>query len=289
MNVALVTYLEQPALADSDELLVEPLKKQGITAVAAPWNDTTIDWKQFNLVILRSCWEYHRQLDTFLSWINNLEKNKVKMLNSPRIIRWNVNKKYLFDLQKKGVNIIPSVLVEKENISKLNSLIPIEWSSLIIKPTVGASGFEIMKIERSELQNSLSRIESQISQNEFIVQPLIKEISSGEYSFIYIKDILGHVMLKTPAIGDFRTNYKFGGHDRVVYPKPVICRQVEDIIKKIDLPFLYARIDGIVVGGQFLLIELELIEPYLFMCEYPPTAKLFAQEISATLHRMAQV
>ena len=279
MNVALVTYSEQPDLSDSDVLLVEPLSKLHIKAKGVPWDDNTIDWKQFDLVVLRSCWNYHYNIEKFLSWLEKLEKNNVKVLNSPSIVKWNLNKKYLLDLQKKQIPIIPTIIVDKQNISNIDSLVPNSWSSTVIKPTIGASAFEIMRMERNKLKESITEINTKISGNEFIVQPLMKEISQGEYSFIYIGNILGHVILKIPMSGDYRTNYKYGGKEILVQPTQELVKQVGDIMQKVNLPTLYTRVDGIVVDGIFSVMELELIEPYLFLKEHPSTAELFAKHI----------
>jgi len=202
------------------------------------------------------------------------------MFNPPSVVRWNCNKKYLLDLQKKGVPIVPTVIINKTDLPRIRSLVPNNWSTLIVKPTVGASGFGVIKIE--EKDSSSKDIES-LSFNEVLVQPLIKEIENGEYSFIYIGKNLSHVVLKIPASGDYRTNYKHGGKEELVRPDKGIAKQVENIIEKVNLPFLYARVDGVIVRRQFLLMELELIEPYLFMCQHPPSANLFAKQIASLL------
>lgn len=108
-HVGLVTSRETPRLSASDQLLVEPFRKLGYAAEAVAW-DTNSHWDKFTAFILRSCWNYPDQYQTFLDWLKQIEILGVPMFNTPDIVRWNIHKSYLFDLAKKRIPIIPTVI-----------------------------------------------------------------------------------------------------------------------------------------------------------------------------------
>src|SRR4030042_2037048 len=101
-TVGLITYCQSPELTPSDQLLVEPLKKLGFNPVAVPWDDENVNWSAFDVLIFRSCWNYHLQYKKFIEWLNHLEKLHIPVWNPIPIIKWNSNKIYLKDLEYKG-------------------------------------------------------------------------------------------------------------------------------------------------------------------------------------------
>src|SRR5436190_22616236 len=113
-SIALITYKELPTLTESDRLLIKPLEENGFQPHVVCW-DEKIDWKQFDSVILRSCWDYHTRVDEFLIWLNMLEQQEIPVWNPIDIVRWNYKKTYLKELEDKGITIIPTVCLEKDS------------------------------------------------------------------------------------------------------------------------------------------------------------------------------
>lgn len=109
-RVGLVTCRQLPRLSVSDQLLVEPLEREGFIAEGAAWDNPHIKWEQFDVLVLRSCWNYPGHYQKFLDWLKQIEILGVPMVNSSDIIRWNIHKSYLFDLAKRGIPIIPTVI-----------------------------------------------------------------------------------------------------------------------------------------------------------------------------------
>lgn len=260
-KVALVTYSRQPELFDGDNLLPQAFAYHGYMAEAVPW-DIKVNWQSYDLVILRSCWNYHTKITQFLNWINELESLGINLLNPRNVIIWNMNKKYLLDLEKKGVNIVPTV----DNIHQ----VPKSWKEIIIKPFYGASSYKIRKIKREELQN--------YQLENTLIQPFLEEISRGEISFIFINKKFSHAVNKIPKKQEFRSQREFGGLEISITPPDTLILEAQSILKKIPSPLLYARIDGIILEGHFFLMELEVIEPYLFFEKKEKSAELFAAE-----------
>jgi len=242
-HVALVTCTTYPQLSESDEFLVDPLKKEGFISHAVPWDRKGVDWSLFDGIALRSCWNYPAKYKQFLTWLAALDSTIV--WNPVNILRWNIQKTYLFELEKKGISIIPT------------------FRELITKPVVGNSARGVSKSPQTE---------------GFLWQEFAPEVASkGEYSFVFIGGKLMHTVLKIPKKGDFRANVQVGATEKLINPSKALAQQAENVLDAVDANLLYARVDGINRNGTFLLMELELIEPHLFFDMNPKAAETFAK------------
>lgn len=268
-TVVLVTYGKQPELLEGDKLLVEPFKKHGFKAFAIPWDKKDVAWEDFDLVILRSTWDYHLRTKEFLNWLDYLESRKVRLWNPVSIIRWNMNKKYLLDLEKVGVPIIPTFILNKETINNAKEIILSKgWKEIVVKPVYGASAYKIVKVKAQELDT--------LQGDDVIIQPFMKEVNlEGEYSFIFFNKQYSHTVLKISKKNEFRSQREFGGKELKIEPNQKLISQAERILNKLNSLLLYARIDGLVIDGQLKLMELELIEPYLFFEKDKKSAEKF--------------
>lgn len=278
-SIALVTYKKSPNLSESDILLVEPFKKIGFSITSAPWDDKKIMWDKFEYVILRSCWDYHERIDEFYEWLDKLERLRVKVWNPLPSIRWNSNKKYLLDLEKKDIPIVPTTIINKNSTLTVESLFStVNTHEIVIKPTVGASAYEIFRVKDTAINVGQEKIDRLLSKSDIIVQPLMKEvINQGEYSFMFFNKKFSHTMLRSPKKGDFRTNYHEGGIETKAQPSDNLIAQATHIVSGIDSPLLYARVDAIDCNGKLTLMELELIEPHLFFDQDSKSPDLFVR------------
>jgi glutathione synthase/RimK-type ligase-like ATP-grasp enzyme len=284
-KIALLTCSKFPKLTRDDSLLVKPLQNAGFEPVAAAWDDKKVDWSRFEIVIMRSGWNYHLKYPQFLEWLDLLEKLKIEVWNPIETLRWNSNKKYLRDLADKRVTIIPSVWIEKGEIVDLENISREKgWSEFIIKPTVGASAYEIFRADKNNFSKVQPQIDKMLSKSDVMIQPVMREVlEEGEYSIVAIGGKYSHTVLKRPKKGDFRSNWDFGATQEKVAPDQILIDQALNILKKVDSPTLYARIDGINQNGKFILMELELIEPELFFGYEPESAEAFAQSLKDRL------
>lgn len=278
-NLALVTYNQLPELNYSDRLLSDPFKKYGFATEIIPWDKKNVRWKDFDLVIIRSCWDYHHRIPEFLDWLNRMEILKGHIWNPVNIIRWNLNKKYLIELEKKNVPIIPTLFIDKKNVKNIRNLLnEKDWRKIIIKPAVGASSYLITKIKAGELSSESPEIKSVLKQSEAIIQPFMEEITTeGEYSFIFINKKFSHAIHKIPKKHEFRTQPEFGAKEVLYKPEQCLIIQTQKILGEVDSPLLYARVDGLIIDNQFYLMELELIEPYLYFEKAENSAENFAE------------
>lgn len=279
-SVALVTYKGSPELCESDQLLVAPLEEEGFQAHAIAWDDR-VDWTQFDSIILRSCWDYHTRITEFLDWLRMLKREKVTVWNPIDVVLWNYRKTYLKELAEKGIATISTVWLEKNSSHSLSHiLIERGWKKAVVKPTVGASAYEIFLVTLVDAGASQKKLDRLLDISGVMVQPLIKEVQTeGEFSVVFIGGEYSHTVLKKALANEFRSNYEYRAVEQLVEPSQEVLDQATKIYRTVEAPLLYARIDGIVVNNIFTLMELELIEPYLFFDLFPQGAERFAQAL----------
>jgi hypothetical protein len=274
-KAALVTCNEQEYLIEGERALLECFKGYNINAIEVPWNKSNIDWNDFDVVVLRQCWNYHKNLSEFTEWINKLKKDRVNLWNQQDTILWNLNKKYLFDLEQRGVRIIPSSLVTSMDLVAIKKIADKNgWNKVVVKPTVGAASFKtyLIDVVRGKTSPEVNYKHELSTAVEYIIQPFLPEVvAHGEYSFIFFDKQFSHSVIKKPRYGDFRTQTEFGGQERIIIPDSNLISQARDTVFSIKDDLSYARVDCIDLNGELYLMELELIEPYLFF-EYSEQA-----------------
>jgi len=283
-TVALVTYKKEPDLVYGDDLLAADLKLLGIKVAVCPWDDTDINWRQFDAVVLRSCWDYHSRAAEFTRWLNSSKSQKVNLLNTYDLVFWSLHKSYLLDLEAKGVNIVPTVYLKQGSSVDSSTFKEKSWDQVVIKPAIGASGYRLFSGSVND-PKVLEKLEKLATNQDTLVQPLMPEVRQvGEYSSIFFNNTRSHTVLKKPKEGDFRSNYEHGATATVVEPSADVLNELEQILKQVTPMPLYARVDYLISAGRPVLMELELVEPNLYMDLFPQAAKTFAKQISLKLN-----
>jgi len=284
-KIALATSRKFGVLTDDDQLLIEPLKRQDIQAKPAVWSDSAVGWLECDAVIIRSCWDYHLCLPEFFAWIAALEAAGVRLLNSPETIRWNANKTYLRDLERRGIPIVPTFWPEKR-VNLTEVLRTRGWEHAVVKPRVSATAHRTMLISAEDAEQGQALLDDLLAGPGVMVQRFMDTIQTeGEWSLIFFAGKFSHAVIKTPKAGDFRVQHDFGGAERRAEPSCEILESAKKAIKVLDSVPLYARVDGVESDGQFLLMELELIEPALFLGMSPEAPGCFARAILQSLRR----
>jgi glutathione synthase/RimK-type ligase-like ATP-grasp enzyme len=266
-RIALATYERAPDLAPDDRGLVPALAALGVRAEAVPWSRADADWAAYDAVILRSTWDYHLHLDEFRAWLDRLQSLGVSVMNSPSLVRWNSDKRYLLDLARKGVATIPTMVVDTGDVDDVAQVAMAEgWARIVVKPAVSASGFETYAVDVPFDETARASVQKAMAVGDLLVQPFAVEVpSDGEYSFMFIDGEFSHAAIKRAGRGEFRVQTEHGGSVSPVAVDPALVRQAAHVLTAVTEKPLYARVDGISRGGAFLLMELELIEPNLFL------------------------
>lgn len=250
MLIALVTCARLPRLTEDDQLLAAALRDGGAEPRAAVWDDADVDWASFDAVILRSTWDYHLRIDEFLAWLDRLDGCGARVWNPVPVVRWNTNKGYLRDLD---VPRVPTAFVSRGGDTG-TAMREHGWRRAVVKPAVSATAFETHVVEHGE-----------IARRDVLVQPFIEEvIREGEWSLLFFGGEYSHAVLKRAKPGDFRVQNDFGGTSEVLDPGADVIAQASRMLANVPST-LYARVDGVVIDGVFTLMELELIEPGLYL------------------------
>ena len=279
-RVALVTSREHPDLPDDDRPLVAELGRLGIAASPRIWDDPVL-WREFDALVIRSTWDYHLRVREFRRWIDARDAEGATLWNPAPLLAWNTHKFYLRELEEKGIPIAPTRFLSAGSDARLAEILDAEgWDRAVIKPAVSATAHRTHLVDRREGR----RLGALLADGDTLVQRYLGEIEGqGEWSLVYIDGSFSHAVRKIPAAGDFRVQTEFGGRAEPVRPDPALVRQADRVIAAIDSPWLYARVDGVESEGRLLLLELELVEPSLFLSAAPDAARRFAAAIARAL------
>ncbi|KAB1231873.1 ATP-grasp domain-containing protein [Chryseobacterium viscerum] len=270
MKITIVGYKKEERLSqgvanDEDTELINFLIHKGLDVVPTIWNDRNVDWSSFNVVIIKSPWDYHNHLNEFVNWLDNLEKIGVKVLNPVEIIQWNSDKHYLKDLAEKQLPVIPAEYIEKGSGFDNRFFAYFNTDKLVVKPCVSAGAQNTITVNKDNFNERSVEIETLLKEQDYMVQPFVDDIKNGEWSFLFFNGKYSHCSLKTPKKGDFRVQHYHGGSISYPTPDPLYIEQAGSYLKSLPQATLYARVDGVVINNSFQLMELELIEPYLFL------------------------
>lgn len=267
-----------------DELAIEPLNRLGWDVETISWRDRNVDWNRYDSVVLRTTWDYQHDPVEFLKVLLVIEASSARLENSLSIIEWNLDKSYLGDLEQKGIAIVPTLWSENGfTETEFDAwLAAFETDRLIVKPTVSATAQDTFPMGEFD-----ERIAAVFDGRSFMVQPFVPAVvSEGEYSLFYFNGLYSHTILKTPKHGDFRVQEEHGGIITAVEPDTGMLRTAGRIASKIEPSPLYARIDLVRHGAEWLLMELELIEPALYFRMDPRSPILFAREFDRRMNEL---
>lgn len=272
--VALATYHTTP---EGDSMLVEPLRHLGIEAHLTRWNDPSVDWSVFDMVVVRGCWDYHLQPEAFRAWIGHLTKLEVPLWNPPQVLHWNMDKRYLRDLAEAGVTVIPTVWIDQGQPADLRAIMVEQgWQRAIIKPCIGASAYRTWPT-LGEHQSQLDEI---LQSSAAMVQEFMESIFEGEWSLVFFWGEYSHAMLKERHSVTGGVQH---GENIPQSPSGDLIDQAAQVLhiaeELLGTHTLYARVDGIWHEGRLILMELELIEPELYTDD-PTYAERMARVIA---------
>jgi glutathione synthase/RimK-type ligase-like ATP-grasp enzyme len=287
--VSRIAYLSMDSLADFecyDELTVEPLARLGHRVDEVSWR-TPAPWDDYDAVIIRSCWDYQKDADAFLACLEAIERSSATLLNPLAIVRWNINKRYLLDLEQRGVAIVPTHFRAGVDAAALQAAYRDHGTDeLIVKPAVSAGADDTFRVQRGDEAAFVAAHSARFAQRECLLQPFLPAIiTEGEYSLFYFAGVLSHCILKTPRSEDFRVQEEHGGQLQLIAaPEPELLNAGERTLAAIAGELLYARLDYVREGDRFLLMEAELIEPSLYFNLDAGSAERFALSVDSWLY-----
>lgn len=280
-RLALITWSGLPQGAESERLMLPFLEAAGLDTQIVDWRNPDVDGSKFDLVVLRSCWDYHLLGAEFTEWLSCTAR-EVAILNDPETVLWNLNKFYLKEMSAMGIEIAPTVFVNGSGPIALSAWREIRnWKKSVVKPAVSASAHKTWLFDSVAIPDE-DELKGKMEGEAFLIQQFIPEIETqGEISFMYIDGVYSHAVLKWPAAGDFRVQKEHGGSVEILLPSSALLEQANQIAMTVSQvrESLYCRIDAVARNGKLVLMELELIEPELFLGLAEGAAERFARAI----------
>lgn len=256
MRLAIVTCDPLPEPDVDEASTVEALKRAGIEVEVVPWQAET-DWARFEVSLLRSCWDYPWKEAAFRAWLDTAE-TQTRIWNPPSVVRWNLDKRYLLDLESMGVPVVETWIGRDLEV--------VEWERFVVKPTVSCGSFLTRVFLRGEREEAKCFVEELSKTHEPMFQPFLRSVETeGECSVVWIDGAITHAIRKKP---------RFSGDEEAVSGAIQPTQEEADLalraIQAAPGPLLYARADLMRDNaGKLCVSELELIEPSLFFLQEP--------------------
>jgi glutathione synthase/RimK-type ligase-like ATP-grasp enzyme len=276
---------DRRADADLFDIQLDVLRKgfaaEGLTIEPVRWVWPGVDWKRFGAVMVNCAWDYQDRHEDFLATLDRIAGLGVPVFNSPEVVRWNIRKTYLRDFEARGVPIIPTIWPEHpvaDDIRK--AFAEFGTQDVILKRQVGGGA-------RAQVRYTPANTPANgpIMDRPGMIQPFIPSIASeGEYSFLFVDGEFSHALVKRAKQGDYRIQEAYGGSSQRIDPTREDERQARTVLEALDEPQLYARVDMVRgADGRLLLMELEVIEPYLYPVDGPGIGAMVAKALRRRL------
>ena len=278
-RIALASCAAFPTAAGGETMLADALVARGAAASWVVWNDPAADWSAFDLVVLRATWDYPDHIDEFQAWVRSAAV-ATRLINPPNLVLGNLHKGYLADL---GELAVPTVVVPAGMTVDLGRL---RWPRVVVKPAVGVGGYgAVVATTQDDLDKMTLAPGAGV---DAIVQPYLGEVErQGETSIVCIGGEPTHAVRKVPAEGEFRIHEHWGGTAASVRPGADELAVARGVLATLRSVPVYARVDLVSDGERPRVVELELVEPYLWFEHAPGAAERLAGMLVARAARVA--
>ncbi|GAB3084632.1 ATP-grasp domain-containing protein [Pedococcus soli] len=261
-RIALCTWSD-PAYVDPEPREAAALlRARGHRADVVVWHEE-VDWSSYDLVVIRSTWDYFDRLQEFLAWVDRVDVES-RIINPPNVIRWNVHKGYLAELGAAGVPVLPMLVLPQGAVDVAARIGATGWDRVVVKPAVDG-GARQAALGEAGSEALVAHAERIAGVGDVVVQPYAPGIEQGEVSLFLFDGEVSHAVRKVPASGDYRVQAHHGGSE-----EPHVVTEAELATARAALALapggvVYARVDLVEHEGVPTVMELELIEPDLFL------------------------
>jgi len=272
---------------DSD-LSFAPMQALGWTIDMVPWRSAGVDWNVYDAVYICTPWDYPDDSDLFLTLLETIDSSSAVLVNDISLVRWTIPKTYLRDLESRGAAIVPSLWHDQFDAEMLPQFFDAHQTDrIIIKPLVSTNANNTFLLDRSAPADLVEAIASAFSARPYLVQPFIENVQiEGEYSLFFFSGEFSHAILKSPKDGDFRVQEERGARIVAAEPERALLETATDLLQLVNPMPVYARCDFLRgPNGRFLLMELEVIEPSLYLRMASAAPMRFARAFDAYVAR----
>jgi glutathione synthase/RimK-type ligase-like ATP-grasp enzyme len=274
LRIATCRPLPEPDV--DEDLLLAALAERGVAARMAAWNDPDENWDAPIPTLLRSTWDYIHALPDFEAWIARAAA-AAPLWNPPQVLRGNLHKRYLLELAARGVPVVPTELVAQGAGGTLAGRLAARgWLDVVVKPAVGAGSFETHRLADGASGAGEALLARLAATRDVLIQPYQSSVEAhGERALVWIAGTFTHAVRKSPRFAD--------GVEQVSAALPVSAAERavgEAALAPLAAQLLYARVDVAPdAAGQPQVMELELVEPSLFLLQSPPALARLADAI----------
>jgi glutathione synthase/RimK-type ligase-like ATP-grasp enzyme len=281
VDVVLATGQVMPhGPAVENELLVDALRDRGVSAVVEPWGSPAA--ADARLVVVRTTWDYTDHVVDFLAWVHTTAATTL-VVNPAEVVVWNHHKSYLLDLAYAAVPVLPTALVAQGSpAADQRAVLDEHASEVVIKPAVGVGANGALRVDPND-PAAIAHLSSITASGDALIQPFEPSVTRGEVSLIYFGGSYSHAVRKVPAAGDFRVHVFYGGMVEPHEPSVAELSVAASAIAAVSHDLAYARVDLVETERGPVLMELELIEPQLFLDQPGEAAARFADHLTAKL------
>jgi glutathione synthase/RimK-type ligase-like ATP-grasp enzyme len=284
--MATIAFVTSAALRDLyvDDLSAKAaLEDRGHTVVPTVWNDPTAAWERFDLVVLRSPWDWYEQGERFRTWLAELAQRGVRVENRGAA-RW-LEKTYLKGAEARGARIVPTEWVPAGDPRTLAEIVQARgFARAVVKPTLSANAHRTILFSANDAAAHEPHFRAIVAHGGAMVQPFFDEVRDpGEWALVFFDGRFSHALRKIAKPGDFRVQTDHGG--TVAFepapPKELVAQALTalDAVRDGEPWPLYARVDGVVRDELLYVMELELVEPELFFRAQPEAPARFADAV----------
>lgn len=294
-NVAILTMDQADDFAVYDQVLDAPMAELGWQTQHISWRSKSANWNDFDAVIIRSTWDYQDDVEAFIEVLQTIDSSSATLLNSLDIVKWNINKHYLRELESHNVAIVPTLWRETFDFDELESYFEhFQTHQIVIKPTISANADNTFWLKKDTSEETFGAkkelLKQALSGRQLMIQPFVQSvIDEGEFSLFYFSGDYSHCILKTPQTGDFRVQEEHGGLIQSQTPCNDLLTSAKNALQNIPKDVLYARIDLVrddLNNNLFNVMEVELIEPSLYFTFAQDSPKLFCQAFDQWMKKL---
>lgn len=263
------------------DILRKGFAPEGLELTPVRWSDPELDWTRFAAVLVNCAWDYQDRHADFLAALDRIAGLGVPVFNDPATVRWNIRKTYLREFEAKGVAVIPTLWPEApaaDDIAEAMRVFGVD--DVVLKRQVGGGARAQVRYSRANMPAP-----GPVMDRPGMIQPFIPSIASeGEYSFLFVDGAFSHVLVKRPKSGDYRIQEAYGGTSVTVDPTPEDRAAAQAVLDVMAPPPLYARVDMVRgSNGGLMLMELEVLEPYLYPVQGPQIGAMLGKALRRRL------
>jgi len=278
-DVVLVTCAALPGLSRDDRLLLAALGDSGVTVEPVVWEDRLYPWSSAGVCVLRSVWDYAFRREAFVASVTRIAR-MTSVWNGIELVRWNTHKAYLKDLEAWSIPIVPTVLLKRGSRSVLADVLGSRgWERAILKAAVAQTGRYALLVSAETLDRGQAHLDRILPHEDMLVQPYLESITEGELSITLVDGAITHAVEKRAPPGDFRVHVDFGGKERLREPSTAEREIALAALARMPDRTLYARVDLVRGPAGPAIMELEVVEPDLFLRHSPEAVSRLAESI----------